>query len=182
MHENYRQCVSLSQTYQDLYIEKEIMCLKYVSNVENLSFAHNRCSNSHLFPNWINTTFMSGKTFFGFASNMKRPSKRNSLISWRVYQLNSHEWTVQSNNIMYHISFYIKRKQNSKSISKKTCIVQKTKRETKSQEDYVSFLFLFFCLTGDIGKVTVTFLVLPCHLDHKLVGMGYAFSWWLCNA
>lgn len=121
---------------------------------------HNLCSNSHLFPNRTNMTLMSAKTLFGFSSNVKRSSKTNSLTSWRVYQLDSHEWTVQSNNIMYHISFYIKRKQISKSISKKNCVIQKTKRETKSQEDCVSFLFLSFFLSGDTEKVTVS-LVLP---------------------
>lgn len=60
---------------------------------------------------------------------------------------------MNSTNMMYHISFYIKRKQISKSISKKNCVVQKTKRETDS-------LHLWFYLG---------------HLDHELVGMGYAF-------
>lgn len=71
---------------------------------------------------------------------------------------------------MYHISFYIKRKEISKSISKKNCVVQKTKRETKSQEDCDSFLFLSSCLSGGLGVSLFLLCISGFTLATQIIG------------
>lgn len=80
---------------------------------------------------------------------------------------------MNEHNKMYHISFYIKRKQTLKSFSKKNHVILKTKGATEIQEDCVSFLFLFSCLSDDIEKVTICLVLLwPLH---TLIGTRYAF-------
>lgn len=120
-----------------------------VSKGGNLDFlTHIFCSNPCKFINRINTVLMPDEFNFFFiyffliiiVFNVKRYSKINSFTKWRVYHLDSFEWTVERNVdvkslfIQKEIRFH--KELPSVWISKQ--------RESKSQEDWISFFFFLY--------------------------------------